>query len=302
MVGSRRFSLRLRGTRAERTAEPAAGFDRRWVSSLDAVTVVVLALKLALAPALVAAATKVAARLGHRAGGLVGGLPVVAGPIVLIYAIEHGENFERSAAAATVLGVISAVAFCLTYALTARRAPWPVGLVVGWSTFGVATALLSMITPPLGVSIVLAIGAVTVATLVLGRLASASEALPAPRDLLAWRLVMTAALVLALTALASAVSAHLAGLLAPFPVITAVLAAFTQAHGGSDAAVELLGGLVPALGCFVVFFAVVALGLPPFGTAGAFIAASLVALACWALLLAAWAPRRGASSVRRTGR
>lgn len=151
-------------------------------------TVVVLALKLTLAPALVAAATKVARQLGHRAGGLVGGLPVVAEPIILIYAIEHGENFARVGAAATVLGVISAVAFCLTYALTARLARWPAGLAVGWTAFGVATALLSMITPPpLGVSTVLALGAVTVATLVLGRLASASEPVPAARYLLAWR-------------------------------------------------------------------------------------------------------------------
>lgn len=265
-------------------------------------TVVVLALKLTLAPALVAAATKVARRLGHRVGGLVGGLPVVAGPIVLIYAIEHGEKFARAAAAATVLGVISAVAFCLTYALTARRARWPAGLAVGWTSFGVVTALLAMIAPPLGVSTVLALGAVIVATLKLGRLASAGAAVPAARDLLAWRLVITAALVLALTALSSVVSAHLAGLLAPFPIITAVLAAFTQTHGGPDAAVELLGGLVPALGCFVMFFAVVALGLPPFGTAGAFITASVVALVCWALLLAAWTRRRSATSVTRSRR
>jgi hypothetical protein len=264
------------------------------------VTVIVLALKLALAPALVAAATNVARRVGHRAAGLVGGLPVVAGPIVLIYAIEHGENFARAAAAATVLGVISTVAFCLTYALTAQRARWPASLAIGWTAFGVATALLSTITPPLGLSTVLAIGTVTLATLVLGRLASAREAVPTERDLLAWRLVITAALVLALTALASGVSAHLAGLLAPFPIITAILATFTQAHGGPDAAVELLGGLVPALGSFVIFFAMVAIGLSPFGTAGAFIAASLVTLACWALLLAAWASRRSTSSVRRT--
>jgi hypothetical protein len=254
-------------------------------TSLDAVIGIVLALKLTLAPALVAAATRVARRLGHRAGGLVGGLPVVAGPIVLIYAVEHGEGFARAAAAATVLGVISTVTFCVVYALSARRARWPVSLIAGWSTFGVATALLSTITPPLGVSAMLAIGAVTVATLILGRLASPGEVVPAERDLLAWRIVITAALVLVLTALASTVSAHLAGLLAPFPIITAVLAAFTQAHGSADAAAELLGGLVPALGCFVVFFGTIALGLPSLGTGGAFTVASLVTFACWTLLL-----------------
>ena len=54
-----------------------------------------LLLKLTLAPALVALATYVARRLGPRAGGMVSGIPVVAGPIVLIYAIEHGDRFAR---------------------------------------------------------------------------------------------------------------------------------------------------------------------------------------------------------------
>lgn len=130
-----------------------------------------------------------------------------------------------------------------------------------------------------------ALGAVAAATARLRQLAAPAESRPAASDLVTWRLLITAALMLALTGLAGTVSAHLAGLLAPFPIITAVLAAFTQTHIGPNAAVELLGGLVPALGCFVVFFAIVALLLPPVGTAGAFIAASAIALACWTLLL-----------------
>ena len=50
-----------------------------------------------------------AGRLGHRAGGLVGGLPVVAGPILLIYAVEQGETFAEEAAAGAVLGIVSLV-------------------------------------------------------------------------------------------------------------------------------------------------------------------------------------------------
>lgn len=111
--------------------------------------VVALVLKLTLAPTLVAAATRVARRLGHRAGGLVGGLPVVAAPIVLIYAVEQGEAFAREAAAATVLGLVSLVLFCLAYAACARRAGYVAALAAGWLAFGVATALLSAVNPPL---------------------------------------------------------------------------------------------------------------------------------------------------------
>ena len=57
---------------------------------------------------------------------------MVAAPILLIYALEHGEAFAQTAAAATVLGVASTVAFCVAYALVAPVAPWPVALAAGW--------------------------------------------------------------------------------------------------------------------------------------------------------------------------
>ena len=105
-----------------------------------------LVLKLTLAPALVATATRVAGRLGHRAGGLVGGLPVVAGPILLIYAVEQGQAFAGEAAAGAVLGIVSLVGFCLAYALAARRHSTAVALAAGWAAFGVGTAAFVAVT------------------------------------------------------------------------------------------------------------------------------------------------------------
>jgi hypothetical protein len=90
-----------------------------------------LVLKLTLAPALVAVATVVARRVSPRAGGMVSGLPVVAGPIVIIYAVEHGDRFARDAAAAAVLGMISLVSSMpwspASRPLSARSRPacWP---------------------------------------------------------------------------------------------------------------------------------------------------------------------------------
>ena len=109
----------------------------------------------------------------------------------------------------------------------------------------------------------------------------------APSDLLLWRLVITAALVVAITAAAHGLSAHLAGLLATFPIITPVLAGFTQASVGVDAAIEMLSGLVPALVCFLAFFATLAATLAPLGAPVAFGLATLAALGLWAVLVAA---------------
>jgi hypothetical protein len=98
-------------------------------------------------------------------------------------------------------------------------------------------------------------------------------------------MVITAVMVLALTAAADGLSPKVAGLIAPFPIITAVLAAFTQARAGTDAAAELLGGLVPALVCFLTYTFTVAATLEPLGTAGGFGLAAVVTLGLWSVLV-----------------
>jgi len=255
--------------------------------------VLALVLKLTLAPALVATATRVAGRLGHRAGGLVGGLPVVAGPILLIYAVEQGQAFADEAAAGAVLGIVSLVGFCVAYAVAARRHGTVVALAAGWAAFGIGTAAFAAVTPPLAVSTAISLAAVAGGSTALHRMTPDNQhAEPGP-DLLAWRLVVTAALVLALTAVAGELSPHLAGLLAPFPIITAVLAGFTQAHTGPGTAIELLSGLTGALVCFTAFFALLAALMDPVGAGAAFALATAGALACWAVLVAVVARSSG---------
>src|ERR1700719_3836701 len=56
-----------------------------------------LAAKLLLAPSFVVGASLAARRFGPRVGGLIGGLPVVAGPILLAYALAHGRSFAAGA-------------------------------------------------------------------------------------------------------------------------------------------------------------------------------------------------------------
>lgn len=63
-----------------------------------------------------------------------------------------------------------------------------------------------------------------------------------------------------------------------------MLAGFTQARAGADAAIELLGGLVPALVCFLAF--ALAATLSPLGAPAAFALATVVALGLWAGLVA----------------
>ena len=81
------------------------------------------AVKVLLAPSFVVGASLAARRFGPRIGGLVGGLPVVAGPILLVYALTQGADFAADAAAGTLLGLISLTAFVVVYGRLAGRSP-----------------------------------------------------------------------------------------------------------------------------------------------------------------------------------
>jgi len=74
----------------------------------------VLLLKLLLVPGLVAAVTLAVRRWGPAVGGWLAGLPVVAGPVLVFYAIEQGDAFAAQAAHATLAGLIATSAFAAT--------------------------------------------------------------------------------------------------------------------------------------------------------------------------------------------
>lgn len=245
-----------------------------------------LLVKLLLAPAFVVGASLTARRFGPRVGGLVGGLPVVAGPILLAYALAHGKDFAAAAAAGTLLGLVSLIAFVVVYGRLARRLSWVACMLCGWFAFAVGTAVFSAFSIPVGVALGLA------ALALLAGLAW----LPHPRTPLqagnpppAWDLPLragcAATLVLTLTAISGWLGPQLSGLLAPFPIIATVLATFTHAQRGADETLRLLRGLIAGFGAFALFCFTLAVSLRGLGTGAAFALATGVALATQGVVL-----------------
>lgn len=76
------------------------------------------------------------------------------------------------------------------------------------------------------------------------------------------RALVAAAMVLALSAASGALGSQLSGLLAPFPIITSILAAFTLAQRGPEATIVLLRGMLTGFYVFAttIFIAAIALG------------------------------------------
>lgn len=239
----------------------------------------VLAVKVLLAPAFVVGASLAMRRFGAHVGGLLGSLPVVAGPILLVLALDHGRGFAADAATASVLGLVSLTAFVVVYGLLAGSHGWPVTLLAGWCGFLVVTAALSAVDvgPPAALAVAFAAFAVGLAIL-RGTTALSEPPGPPPSWDLPVRALSAVVLVIAITAAAGALGSQLSGLLAPFPVITSVLAAFTHIQGDAGDVRRLLRGFLTGFFSFALFCFTVAVTIRTAGIAASFLLALVVAV------------------------
>lgn len=240
----------------------------------------ILATKILLAPLCVIAVSLAGRRWGTAVAGVLGGLPVVAGPILLVVTLVHGPSFGGEAAAGTLLGLCALTTFVVVYGrVSPFLGPAP-SVVCGWTGFLAAVAILDQVNPPS--LLALAIAGVSFA-IGLALLHAPPDELQEIGELPWWDLpargLAAMALVIALTAASGSLGPNLSGLLAPFPIITSVLAAFTHLHGGTDQVKVLLRNFLIGFYGFAAFCFVLAISLPSLHTGVAFSLALVTALA-----------------------
>ena len=202
-----------------------------------------IAVKVLLAPSFVVGASLAARRFGARVGGLVAGLPVVAGPILLAYALAHGRDFAANAAAGTLLGLVSLIAFVVVYARLAHRFSWAREHARRVARVHRPDRALQRLHIPVQARLPLALAALTAGLLLLPRARDPRRTRrPAPELGSAPAGRCALALVLSLTAVAGWLGPQLSGLLAPFPIVATVLAVFTHVQRGTGEMVRLMRG------------------------------------------------------------
>jgi hypothetical protein len=233
---------------------------------------VVLALKLVLTPAVMVGATLAGRRWGGAVSGWLIGLPLTSGPLVFIIALEHGRHFASRTATGSLSGCGAEAAFCVGWLAGSRRSR-RVALACASAAFAVAAVLVHPL--PYVALVPLALASLLVALRILPPFAPRTEAsVRTPRWDLSTRALVALAIVLVLTAAAPTIGARLTGLLAVYPLYSAVLAVFSPA-----VAIGILRGLLLGLFSFVAFYAVLAPLLAHTSTGVAFscaIAAALV--------------------------
>lgn len=202
-------------------------------------------------------------RWGTKVAGILSGMPVVAGTIVVLMAIDQGMVFGLNAAIAGISGVVSLLSFGIAYCWLSRFCHWSVSFLGGILVWTITATLLTFLPQNLYVVSAVAILALILTPFILPQLTTISLATRQFNDL-PLRMLAGGLFTLVVTALAYVLSSQWSGLLAVFPIIGSVMAIFTHIMQGSDAVTMLYHGTVRGLYSLTVFFIVLAVGCASF--------------------------------------
>jgi uncharacterized membrane protein (GlpM family) len=241
--------------------------------------ITLLILKLTLVPLFLGLISIAGQRFGPNMAGWLAGLPVVVGPILFLVSLEQGAPFAQAAAVYTLASVLGVIAFGVAYSWIARSSNVWLALLAGLATWAAAAA--AVLFTPLNpfISAALAFGALIIAPRMYPPQTSALIPARLPAAELLFRMLAGAGLTLAVTTLAQTAGARLSGMLALFPVLTAVLAMFTHRNAGADHAIALLRGLARGLYSLAAFCFALTLLLNHVATPIAFLLSIGIALA-----------------------
>jgi hypothetical protein len=232
--------------------------------------VIELFFKIVLPVLMIGVVTLVSHRWGPAVGGILGAVPAKGGPILLFLALDQGQSFAATSAAASLGGAGGCGIFCLVYALVCRKVSWPLAGVAAYGAFALTWAVMLPIS-----SWGLAPAFVAVTAILLVSRQLLPEAPPMPRrtttasDLPA-RMIAGAGMVVFVTTAGPYFGATISGMLATIPTVAAVLALFTHAQEGPDRTIGVMRGMTHGLLGFGAFLTVVAATLVPLGIARSF--------------------------------
>jgi uncharacterized membrane protein (GlpM family) len=229
-------------------------------------------------PALLAVISLAGKRWGPNVAGWLAGFPSLTGPILFFLALERGAAFTVSASILSLAAVFPALAFGISYAWSCTRLNWLGALACAFSAWTAAVLLLSQLPLQVWSSLGISLLALFIAPRFFPRAHSqwGSRALPAYELLL--RMAAGAAMVLAVTAAAEGLGTTWTGLFSAFPVMSSVLAAFSQRANGPGFVVALLRSMIGGFYAYIVYCLCVAVLLERYGIAVTFILAVVAAV------------------------
>ena len=237
-----------------------------------------LLLKLLLVPLCLGLVSQAGRIWGPQIAGWLAGFPVVAGPILLFVACDQGDAFAAHSAIASLAAVIALIAFGLAYSWASLRLSWAAALLLALAAWLACADGLSHLAPSRLLAAMATLLSLLLAPLAYPRLRQHPVAASLSKAELVLRMAMGSALTLLVTSGASAVGPSWSGLLAVAPVISSVLAVFSQRAHGPAYVAHIFRGQVFGLYALAAFCLALSLLLGHTGTGAAFGTALALAL------------------------
>lgn len=216
-----------------------------------------LFLKIIIVPFFILLVTLAGRKWGTKVAGILGGMPVVAGPIVVLLAVEQGQKFGIHAATSAIISVIPLLVFGIIYCWMSLKFNWVITLITATLSWLLVANILILISLNLVSALCLTFISLWIAPQILPQNFSVRSLSSKSNDLV-WRLIAGALLTVTITQSALQLGERWSGMLAVFPVIGSILAVFTHRSQGAENVTLLYRGMMRGLYSLVSFFCILA--------------------------------------------
>jgi hypothetical protein len=226
----------------------------------------ILLIKLILMPLVIGGVTLASKKWGHQIGGIIASMPWIAGPILLFFIIEQGTDFAINSIKGVLIGVIGVLFFAYTYIFACQRFKWYWSLVFSYMSFLSVSLSLKYLEPFLSLNACLAINIVLslIAIAKFPKLKIENSHSKILKNEIYLRMIVITIFVVLITFLAKILGPTWSGILTPFPIMTAILAAFTHYTQGAYGTSIVLKGMLTGFIGFALFLYLQAILLPIF--------------------------------------
>jgi uncharacterized membrane protein (GlpM family) len=213
--------------------------------------------KLALIPIAIALVSMVGFWKGPKAAGIAASLPVVAGPILLILALQMGPEFAKAAAISAIASIGASETYNIIYSRFCARVEWHTALAAGVIGWLVVALFVANLPQTLMVSIAAASVTVWLSSFLQPRRTTAPPRTPFDWSTLIARMSLGGALAAIVSGCAVGLGSVWSGLLSVFPILGIVMTVSVHRKEGAERVREVCRGMIIGRFSFMAFCAYV---------------------------------------------
>lgn len=223
-------------------------------------------------PLVIGGVTAISKKWGNQIGGMLASLPWVAGPIILFFYLEQGVDFTVNSIEGVMIGMFGTYAFTFMYIFSSIKNKWYISLLLSYLCFIGVVLILKNLEGKLSLNTWFLLILITniIGFRLFPNYKSKEIHEKKLKNDLVLRMIVITFFVILITYLAKILGPYWSGILTPFPIVTAILAAFTHYTQGAYGTSIILRGMLTGFIGFATFLFLQAKLLPHFPIAISF--------------------------------